>query len=142
VRKKIKKRDINQIFTEINTLISKVGTSGTESVEKDTLELIRKMTQTIKDQNLNTEEMIKKAFHKEINLSVFPTKIQSNFNELLRYRNATSHKSRIPIGSYEAIRSIYCAITMLLWWNEERSMICWTDSKEEIIGKIIQANKS
>jgi hypothetical protein len=138
---KIKKMDTNLLFNEINNLINEVGTSENDHIQKNTLELVRKITQIIKDQNLNTEEMIKKAFHREANFSLFPKKIQSNFYELLRYRNATSHKSRIPIGSYEAQRSIYCAITIILWWNEKKGNICWTKSIDEIIEEIIQASK-
>jgi len=130
--------NIETLFAEINTILYKDMSSYDPQVQHKTLDIIRKILHSIKEQNRHTEDQIKKAFHPDSRLSIFPKPIRANFNELLRYRNATSHKSRIPIGPYEAIRTIYCAVNLIIWWNEERTKIDWSKSKEEIITHFIK----
>lgn len=133
--------ELGNLFTETNTILEKIQSPGI-NVQMETLELIRKVLQLIKEQNEFTRDLIKKKLSSETTISVFPRKIQSNLNELIKYRNAISHKSRIPIGKYEATRTFFCVMTLLIWWNNERRLIDWEEPDYEIIKKITQRNKS
>lgn len=130
--------ELNDLFDETNLNLEILKSQ--DNVQKETLILIRKMLQHIKEQNEITKDIIKKKLSQEITSSVFPRKIQMNLNELLKYRNAISHKSRIPIDKYEATRTVFCVMTLLIWWNNEKQLIEWQDSEEEIISKIIERN--
>lgn len=132
--------ELNDLFDETNSNLEILKSQ--DNVQKETLMLMRKMLQYIKQQNEITKNMIKKKLSKEISTSVFPRKIQMNLNELIKYRNAISHKSRIPIGKYEATRTVFCVMALLIWWNNEKQLIEWQDSEEEIISKIIERNKN
>lgn len=132
--------ELNNLFDETNSNLKKLQSQ--DNVQNETLMLIRKMLQYTKEQNEITRDIIKKKLSSEITISVFPRKIQMNLNELLKYRNAISHKSRIPIGKYEATRTVFCVMTLLIWWNNERKQIEWEDSEEEIINKIIERNRT
>ena len=41
----------------------------------------------------------------------FPVGVAENLNELLKWRNVASHKSRVPLGGHEADRTLYCLIS-------------------------------
>lgn len=145
VNKRISERappkiDINDLFDETNSNLKKLESQ--DDVHNETLILIRKTLQFIKEQNEITRDFIKKKLSSERTISVFPIKIQMNLNELLKYRNAISHKSRIPIGKYEATRTVFCVMTLLIWWNNERKLIEWNSSEEEIINQIIERNRT
>jgi len=72
--------------------------------------------------------------------SIFPKQLTDNIQEAIRNRNATSHKTTIPIGHYEALRNVYCCIKLIIWWNNEKKMINWENSKELILNEIIDRN--
>jgi hypothetical protein len=132
--------DLNNLYKEVNSILE--GVSQDTDAQKKTLELIRKVLQYIKEQNESTRDIIKKKLSPEAKISIFPRKIQSNLNELLKYRNAISHKSNIPIGKYEATRTVFCFMTLLIWWNNERIMINWDDTEEGIIKTTVERNKN
>lgn len=134
------KTNIEDLFVEIDSILTKDMSTYNPKIQSEELEIIRKILHSMKEQNRHTEDLIKKAFHPDNKVSIFSKGIQANFNELLRYRNATSHKSRIPIGPYEATRTIYCAVNLIIWWKEERSKIDWSKSKEDIIKEFVKNN--
>ena len=45
-------------------------------------------------------------------LSVFPSYIRANMHELIRNRNAAAHKTRVPLGNYEAL--LRCILSLPL----------------------------
>ena len=142
-KKKISKEispaiELNDLFDETNSNLEILKSQ--DNVQKETLMIIRKMLHYVKQQNEITKDIIKKKLSQEISTSVFPKKIQMNLNELIKYRNAISHKSRIPIAKYEATRTVFCVMALLIWWNNEKQLIEWHDSEEEIINKIIERN--
>lgn len=132
--------ELDSLFDETNLNLRRLKSQ--DNVQEEILTQIRKILQYTKEQNEITRDLIKKKFSTEISNSVFPKKIQMNFNELLKYRNAISHKSRIPIDKYEATRTVFCVMTLLIWWNNERKLIEWNDSEEGIINKIIERNRN
>lgn len=72
--------------------------------------------------------------------SAFPERVFKAINELIKFRNASSHKSRIPIGPYEATRSIYSLIIFMLWWESEKEAINWEKTTNEIIKESVARN--
>ena len=111
-------------------------------IQLNTIKLIRKMLNYIKEDNKLTKEIAMRALNPEDRKSIFPIGIKNNFNELLKNRNAISHRSRIPIGSFEAIKTIYGIITLLLWWYDIKEKVHWEGTKEEVISHIVDFNTS
>ena len=74
--------------------------------------------------------------------SIFTDRVLFSINELVRFRNASSHKSRIPIGPYEATRSLYSLIIFLMWWDNEKININWDSSAEDIIRETVNRNSN
>ncbi len=72
---------------------------------------------------------------------IFPKIINENLKELRKYRNLVSHKSRIRIGSYETLTSIYSAISLAMWWESMKETIDLTKDKIEIIKHIIEDSR-
>lgn len=128
-----------ELFSEVNKILDNKDSIDNASINEATLKIMRKLIQYLKEYDKNIKKSIKKG-STSFDMSIFPKKIRYSLNELLRYRNAISHKSRIPIGPYEAIRSVYCAITLLIWWANEKNAINWKMSKEEIVKKIVEKN--
>jgi len=73
--------------------------------------------------------------------SPFPKKILNNVNELLKWRNAASHNSRIALGSHEADRTIFCLVRLINWWNTTSNEINWNKTKIEIINELVSKSK-
>ncbi len=127
--------DINPLYDNINKLIDDDCNDNIEVTK-----LFRDLLNYVKDDKKHTKSMINSLEKKEMIYSIFPKNLRENINELIRYRNATSHKSRIPIGNYEALRTVYCCITLLMWWINEKKTIEWKDEQEIILKKSIERN--
>lgn len=69
--------------------------------------------------------------------SLFPSLIKANLEDIIRFRNAVSHRSLDPIGSFEALKSIYCCFSLTMWWDEARKAINWEDTPEGIIKQFV-----
>lgn len=72
----------------------------------------------------------------------FTSRINDNLNELLKWRNAASHNSRIPLGKHEADRTLYCLISLVSWWQEKIATIDWTKNKLEVIETLLSKAKT
>jgi len=66
-------------------------------------------------------------------ISVFPDWLHDNLMELIRNRNAASHKTRIPLGRFEALRTLYCLSAFALWWREQKDNTNWALDSLEIL---------
>ncbi len=130
------KPEVNPLYRRINNLLS-TPDSNTQSVTKETLEITRDILTFIKDDKVHTIEMLKSIKDKSPKTSCFPKHIRANIIELIRNRNAITHTSRVPIGEYEALRSVYCCVTLILWWMDEQKLIDWHKSAEEIIDDLV-----
>lgn len=132
---------INLLCEKANNLLSDKSETDDVKRNKDTLELIREVLLFIQDDKKHTTYLINNINKKESRVSLFPEHIRENINELIRYRNATSHNSSVPIGQYEAQRMVYCCITLIMWWKKEKDSINWKDDQMTIIEKVIERNK-
>ena len=72
----------------------------------------------------------------------FPVGVAENLNELLKWRNAASHKSRVPLGGHEADRTLYCLISLVTWWQAQIASINWTKAKREVLDSLLEAAKA
>lgn len=104
---------------------------------RDILKLDREIINFVKDSTRYQLNLITKLGNKTTNYNVFPLKLRDNLDELIKYRNSISHKSRIPIDDFESIKSIYACFSLYRWWKNEKKVIDWSDSKEDIIKKVV-----
>ena len=127
--------DFNSLYKQIQTSIDSSEQHGTKALEQ----VRNLLTVTIKNnQYINNKiDNIGKIKQRK---SIFTERVLIAINELIRFRNASSHKSRIPIGPYEATRSIYSLIIFLMWWEAEKININWEMAPEDIIRDCVFRN--
>lgn len=130
--------DIRPLYNAINPLVDKSSTNSSVEI----LKIMRDMLTYIKKSETRTHDLITSVRSKEISISIFPQTLINNIKEAIKNRNATSHRSTIPIGSYDALRTVYCCITLIMWWNNEKRLINWKESQEEILKKLIDRNSN
>ena len=134
------KPDIDKLYRTINNQISNID-SGTPIESIEILKTIREILNFIREDRLFELGLIHEIQLKQVQSnSIFPQYIRDNLIELIKYRNAASHKSRIPLSEFEAIRTLYCLVSLVVWWNKELSKIEWSDDQIVIIQKIIDRN--
>jgi hypothetical protein len=130
-KKTVEKPDSKPLYIKINEKIDNIADKPVSMDE--ILFLLRESMGIVKQNELYLSSKIDEIEKKSHSRSIFPNKIREDILDLLRYRNAISHKSRIPIGDYEASKSIYCFSCVILWWINEKSSIDWRKSQEEIL---------
>lgn len=133
--------DYQSLFKDIEKIISGIGTVPSEETHKETLQVLRKFIHQQKTKNTYLKESIERSHTAETNTSIFPRKISSKIYELLRNRNAIAHKSKISIGNYEAVRSVYCCFTLYCWWRETVESVDWTKDREEVLTFLSEKSK-
>ncbi len=126
---------------QVTLLFEKIKNLQKKNIQnKQLLILIRDLLSFIKQYSKYVNYMIKDVDKNENNFSIFPKYIREYLNDLIRYRNAISHRSRIPIGNYEGLKSVYITFILYRWWLKENKQINWKESKIDIINNIIQRN--
>jgi len=128
------------LYNNINDFIKKSDEKSKSPAINDLLKTIRDVITFCKDNKKHTDEIIESIQKKRETYSIFPSQLRENINELIKNRNAISHRSRVPIGNYEALRSIYCCITLILWWMNEKELIDWQKSQDEILDGVVKRN--
>jgi hypothetical protein len=128
---------IDDIYKRINDSLEQ--TSSDPLTKKDVLQIIRDILTLVKENHKEVLTKMKSSQQKE-SLSIFPNKIRDEMDELIMFRNAISHRSRTPIGSFEAIKSIYYISSLMMWWNDEKKSINWDEESDRIIEGIIRRN--
>jgi len=129
--------EIKPLYGSINELI-KAPTDGSFNLKISTL--IRDLLTYIKKDKAHVLNVVDISKKKGSDISVFPKNLISNIKEAIRNRNAISHKSTVPIGRYEALRTVYCCITLIIWWNNEKKTIDWKQTSDEILKTSIERN--
>lgn len=71
----------------------------------------------------------------------FPSIVKMNLEDIIRFRNAVSHKSLDPVGSFEALKSIYCSFSLVVWWDEEKKKIDWNQNQKDIVKQFVALAK-
>lgn len=74
-------------------------------------------------------------------VSPFPGSVKDNLTELLRFRNAASHNTRVPLGEFEALRTLYCLVSLVSWWQDFLTDNNWELEKKEILISAIEKTR-
>jgi len=127
--------DLALLFGEIKKAIE-----ADEPEARHSLEITRKLLVQIIESNRHLQARIEKIGRIERRVSVFAEKVAHLLTELIRFRNAASHRSRIPIGPYECRRSAYAFVVLYTWWERERKAIDWMKQPKDILIECIQRN--
>lgn len=143
IRKKYKSKpkpnpEIKPLYQSINKLIEKESTEPLSNT--DVLKVMRDILTYINENNHVLYSKVESIQKKKETIIVFPKQVRENIYELIKNRNSISHKSRVPIGNYEALRTVYCCITLILWWINEKKCIDWKEVPDEILKKSIIRN--
>lgn len=133
--KELNHNDVIKLITEYKTLNK---TDPVRVADLDSKILLKYIDEKYKKLDLRLDSIEGDIKDNEF----FPLIIKINLEDLIRYRNAISHRSLDPIGSFEALKSIYCSFSIVLWWDEEKKKIDWTKDQKDIIKQFVQAAKS
>lgn len=123
---------IDPLYQKINTVSS--GGGDVATLLRDIVNFIRE------DRNFvgkKIEDIVKPVSRR----SPFPSRINENLNELLKWRNAASHNSRVPLGAHEADRMLFCLVRVVTWWQKQLKDRDWSKTKTEIIDELIKDAK-
>jgi len=129
--------DSNSIYERINNSLER--NTSSHATNDDMLKIIRDILTFVKENNKQILSKFNPPQKKE-SISIFPNKLRDGMDELIMYRNAISHRSRIPIGGFETLKSIYHISSLIMWWNEEMKLANWKDSSDVIIKEMIKRN--
>ena len=127
--------DLTPLYAEI-----KKALENAELGEHQSLEIMRRFLAQAIEADRYLLGRIERIGRTERRPSVFPDKVGRLLVELIRFRNAASHRSRIPIGPYECRRSAFALVVVYVWWNRERAAIDWTKTPREIVLDCVQRN--
>lgn len=155
------KRPLGELYDQIHISLKKeLQTKGEQTIEfskyfdeikkieqsknypsKELISFLRNFINLTKDMHSINQTRIKEIQKPQSNISLFNKQLRDNLSEVIKNRNATSHRSRIPIGNYEALRSVYGCITLILWWTKQKENIDWNKDPKEILKRIIDDNQ-
>lgn len=132
--------DITPVYNEIKQRLTEADVDPNALLNKETLKLIRTVLNMVREDREYFQDRIQNINKRSETISVFPKYLRDNLNELIRHRNAAAHKTRVPIGPYEALRTVYCLISLYLWWDAEKKAIDWKEDAVTILKKSIERN--
>jgi len=128
------------LFAELSENLDRAGRASSPKAISDTLRILRKVVSVIQSDRACVGEQLDSIRRTSSELSCFPKQLRDQLTDLIRFRNAVSHKTRIPIGEYEALQSMHCFVNFVMWWNEENRATNWTDDQATILQKTIERN--
>ncbi|MDI1484855.1 hypothetical protein [Polyangium sp. y55x31] len=132
-----KPADLDSLYGKVNAAI-KASDSGAAESSLRTLEVVRDVITAIKVERIFAQDQLRQTRDHDTHVSVFPAIVRTNLNDLIRYRNAAAHKTRVPIGSYEALRTLYSLVSFVTWWQEALANIDWHVGRNEIIAQLVK----
>lgn len=125
----------DHIYDQINALNAADDSGALKPVLRDLVALLLNDRQYY---SKKLDEIVKPISRK----SVFPTVVADKLNELLKWRNAASHNSRIPLGAHEADRTLFCLISIITWWQDRLAKLDWSLDRLQLIEQHLQEAKS
>lgn len=120
--------DLAVLYPEVKAAIEDPLLTPSKAVE-----LLRRLLTLTLETNKHTNLRIDRLGRPEKKTSIWPELVNHAVNELIRYRNAASHKSRIPIGPMECRRAAFSFVVLIRWWLKERTQIDWSRTPVEIL---------
>lgn len=129
--------DFGNMYKKINELLEE--TPSENKTVKDMLTINRDILTLVKE---NSKRILPKlsSSQKSKRLSIFPKDLREGIEELIMYRNAISHRSRIPIGSFEAVKSLFHISSLIMWWEDEKKAVNWKEKPDTIIVEMVKRN--
>ncbi len=127
-----KPADFGPIYDSIGKALKEITADNSHKGNRS-LEIIRDVLTALRIDRAHTDDILRRMKDHETHISVFPAVIRQNINELIRYRNAAAHKTRVPIGNYEALRMLYTLLTFVMWWQETLNAVDWSLTKDAIL---------
>ncbi len=103
---------------------------------------IRELIQLVLDDRQYFGKRVEDLSRPPTRRTVFPPKVTDVLNELLKWRNAASHNSRIPLGAHEADRTLYCLVTIIAWWQKQLASQDWAKSRVDLIEGLVAAART
>ena len=134
-------RQLDGVYEQITQLESSTGGQGQPAIVP-TVAILREILNSLRSDRKHFSHRIDELHRRDQRLTVFPTRIRENLTELIRNRNAASHKTRVPLGEYEALRTLYCLTSFLLWWRREKELIDWSLDRRPILELAISRNST
>lgn len=125
-------RSVDAAYDQIKSLPDPPSTAAL-------LPLLRELVQLIQDDRQQFGRRLDDITKPTARRTVFPPRIGDNLNELLKWRNAASHNSRIPLGAHEADRTLFCLLSIITWWQGQLNALDWSKSKMELIEVLLAA---
>ena len=130
-------KSLDQIYIALNEISAEDSEQVPAEAVARCLELIRDLTSTIKADRRYFTQRIDDLKRRDQRLSVFTPFLRDDINEMIRYRNAASHKTRVPLGNYEAVRALYCLTSLVMWWKQRRESTDWSCDRLEILRRAV-----
>lgn len=132
--------DLTPMYDQIKAILKKAESNSDNLDNAEIIILVRQVLNSMKEDREYFRQAISNLNRKPEAISCFTKELKENLIELIRYRNSASHKTRVPIGSYEAIKSVYFLISLYLWWEAEKKLIDWKDDLDAILKSIVNRN--
>lgn len=121
-------------FDEINKIIQRAEESNDPEL-LDFAKIIRGVMQEV----IEILKERKDVKEKDIPI-LFPARILNGIKNTTKLRNNVSHRSQGRIGRLESAKALQGVYLLSNWWNKEKSLIKWDQSKEEIFLESIERN--
>lgn len=133
-------KDLSTLYKGIGAALEDLKKHPRKRKDRESLELLRKVLNVVSDDREVFSRRVDRLKESPKHLSVFPSELRDNITDLVRHRNAVSHRTMVPIGSYEALRSVYCLMSLVMWWGKEKTLINWEDDPDTIMRDCIKRN--
>lgn len=124
---------LDSVYDEIKQLAKLTNPEQPNELLSRLITALRDILGVIRSDRKHFSQKIDDAVGHNQRVTVFPAQIRENLTELIRYRNAASHKTRVPLGQYEALRTLYCLTSFVMWWRRNRDAVDWGGDKQQIL---------
>lgn len=129
-------------LVSLDNFYQKISNLKNNSPDKidEYLSLFRDFVHTIKADRRFYDEKFGEITRRDVRIPIFPNHLRENINELIRNRNAAAHRTRVPIGNFEAVRTLFCLVSLVTWWLNEKDRIDWEQDMATILREAIARN--
>jgi|GEM_PF-3112147 hypothetical protein len=105
-------------------------------------QILREFISFILEDRQYNAKRVEELLRPPIRRSVVPPNITDRLNELLKWRNAASHNSRIPLGAQEADRTLFCLVSLITWWQAKLATMDWTMDRLKLVDQLLNDAKA
>lgn len=114
------------VFSDLDAIYGTLKEESPSDGESDRLiKAIRELTAALKKDRAILQKKIDLISKSTNQYSVFPDSIYDAVVELTGLRNSAAHKTRVPISKFDALRALYCLMSLLIWWQREKKTFNW-----------------